>query len=144
MLLDLTRLQSRISDELEYHNSIILDDALYKDTDIRSLSPIDVDIIIARSSDSSYNMDLRIKGTMVLPCSLTLKDVNYPFDIKTEVKVSNDDENYDEYVKINQNNIDIIPIIWQNILLEIPLRVESEDVSDSIVSGEGWKLIREN
>lgn len=144
MLLDLTRLQSRISDELEYHNSIILDEALYKDTDIRSLSPIDVDIIIARSSDSSYNMDLRIKGTMVLPCSLTLKDVNYPFDIKTEVKVSNDDENYDEYVKINQNNIDIIPIIWQNILLEIPLRVESEDVSDSIVSGEGWKLIREN
>lgn len=144
MLLDLTRLQSRISDELEYHNSIILDEMLYKDTDIRSLSPIDVDIIIARSSDSSYNMDLRIKGTMVLPCSLTLKDVNYPFDIKTEVKVSNDDENYDEYVKINQNNIDIIPIIWQNILLEIPLRVESEDVSDSIVSGEGWKLIREN
>lgn len=144
MLLDLTRLQSRISDELEYHNSIILDEMLYKDTDIRSLSPIDVEITIARSSDLSYNMDLRIKGTMVLPCSLTLKDVNYPFDIKTEVKVSNDDENYDEYVKINQNNIDIIPIIWQNILLEIPLRVESEDVSDSIVSGEGWKLIREN
>ena len=144
MLLDLTRLQSRISDELEYHNSIILDEMLYKDTDIRSLSPIDVEITIVRSSDSSYNMDLRIKGTMVLPCSLTLKDVNYPFDIKTEVKVSNDDENYDEYVKINQNNIDIIPIIWQNILLEVPLRVESEDVSDSIVSGEGWKLIREN
>ena len=144
MLLDLTRLQNRISDELEYHNSIILDEMLYKDTDIRSLSPIDVEITIIRSSDSSYNMNLRIKGTMVLPCSLTLKDVNYPFDIKTEVKVSNDDENYDEYVKINQNNIDIIPIIWQNILLEIPLRVESEDVSDSIVSGEGWKLIREN
>lgn len=144
MLLDLTRLQSRISDELEYHNSIILDEMLYKDTDIRRLSPIDVEITIVRSSDSSYNMDLRIKGTMVLPCSLTLKDVHYPFDIKTEVKVSNDDENYDEYVKINQNNIDIIPIIWQNILLEIPLRVESEDVSDSIVSGEGWKLIREN
>lgn len=144
MLLDLTRLQSRISDELEYHNSIILDEMLYKDTDIRRLSPIDVEITIVRSSDSSYNMDLRIKGTMVLPCSLTLKDVDYPFDIKTEVKVSNDDENYDEYVKINQNNIDIIPIIWQNILLEIPLRVESEDVSDSIVSGEGWKLIREN
>ena len=144
MLLDLTRLQSRISDELEYHNSIILDEMLYKDTDIRSLSPIDVEITIVRSSDSSYNMDLRIKGTMVLPCSLTLKDVNYPFDIKTEVKVSNDNENYDEYVKINQNNIDIIPIIWQNILLEVPLRVESEDVSDSIVSGEGWKLIREN
>lgn len=144
MLLDLTRLQSRISDELEYHENIILDEELYKNTEIRSLSSIDVDIFITRFNDVSYNMDLNIKGTMILPCSLTLKDVSYPFDIKTEVKVSNNDENSDECVRINQNNIDIIPIIWQNILLEIPLRVVSEDVSDSILSGEGWKLVREN
>ena len=144
MLLDLTRLQSRISDELEYHENIILDEELYKNTEIRSLSSIDVDIFITRFDDVSYNMDLNIKGTMILPCSLTLKDVSYPFDIKTEVKVSNNDENSDECVRINQNNIDIIPIIWQNILLEIPLRVVSEDVSDSILSGEGWKLVREN
>lgn len=144
MLLDLTRLQSRISDELEYHENIILDEELYKNTEIRSLSSIDVDIFITRFDDVSYNMDLNIKGTMILPCSLTLKDVSYPFDIKTEVKVSNNDENSDECVRINQNNIDIIPIIWQNIILEIPLRVVSEDVSDSILSGEGWKLVREN
>lgn len=144
MLLDLTRLQNRMSDELEYHNNVILDEKLYKDTDIRSLSPIDVDILITRFDDSSYNMDLKIEGTMVIPCSLTLKDVSYPFSIKTEVKVSNNDENYEEYVKINQNNIDIIPIIWQNILLEIPLRVVSEDTNDFVVSGEGWKLVREN
>ena len=144
MLLDLTRLQSRISDELEYHENIILDEELYKNTEIRSLSSIDVDIFITRFDDVSYNMDLNIKGTMILPCSLTLKDVSYPFDIKTEVKVSNNDENSDECVRINQNNIYIIPIIWQNILLEIPLRVVSEDVSDSILSGEGWKLVREN
>ena len=47
-------------------------------------------------------------------------------------------------IKINQNYIDIIPIIWQNIVLEIPLRVVSEDVSDSVTSGDGWKLIRED
>lgn len=144
MLLDLTRLQSRISDELEYHENIILDEELYKNTEIRSLSSIDVDIFITRFDDVSYNMDLNIKGTMILPCSLTLKDVSYPFDIKTEVKVSNNDENSDECVRINQNNIDIIPIIWQNIVLEIPLRVVSEDISDSPVSGDGWKLIRED
>lgn len=144
MLLDLTRLQNRTTNELEYNNSIVLDESLYKDTDIRSLSPVDIAIVVRRTTDSSYIMNLKIKGTMILPCSLTLKDVSYPFDIETEVKVSNDDENDDEYVKINQNNIDIIPIIWQNILLEIPLRVVSEDVSDSLVSGEGWKLVREN
>ena len=88
-------------------------------------------------------MMLNIKGTMVLPCSITLKEVDYPFDINTEVKLSNDDEDFEEYVKIMQNNIDIISIIWQNIVLEIPLRVVSEDIDDSLTSGDGWKLIRE-
>jgi len=144
MLLDLTKLQNRKENELIFNEVITLDEEMYKDTDIRSLSPLDVSINIHRVTDSDYNMDLNIKGTMVLPCSVTLKDVNYPFEVKTEVKVSNNDENDEEYVKIMQNNIDIIPIIWQNIVLEIPLRVVSEDISDSPIEGDGWKLIRED
>ena len=144
MLLDLTKLQNRKENELIYNDVIVLDETLYKDTEIRILSPIDVSINIHRVTDFAYSMDLNIKGTMILPCSVTLKDVSYPFEVKTEVKVSNDDENDEEYVKIIQNNIDIIPIIWQNIVLEIPLRVVSEDISDSPVEGEGWKLIRED
>ena len=144
MLLDLTKLQNRKENELIFNEVITLDNELYKDTDIRELSPLDVSINIQRITDSAYNMDLYIKGEMTLPCSVTLKDVKYPFEVKTEVKVSNIDENDEEYVKIIQNNIDIIPIIWQNIVLEIPLRVVSEDVSDSPIEGEGWKLIRED
>ena len=144
MLLDLTKLQNRKTNELSYSDDVIIDESLYKETDIRSLSPVNVTIYIHRVTDSEYQMDMQIKGTMILPCSLTLKDVSYPFDIKTEVKLSNDNENDDECVKINQNYIDIIPIIWQNIVLEIPLKVVSEDISDSITSGDGWKLIRED
>lgn len=144
MLLDLTKLQNRKENELTFNEVISLDEELYKETDIRSLSPLDISINIHRVTDSDYSMDLNIKGTMILPCSVTLKDVNYPFEVKTELKVSNNDENDEEYVKIMQNNIDIIPIIWQNIVLEIPLRVVSEDISDSPVEGDGWKLIRED
>ena len=111
MLLDLTKLQNRKENELTFNEVITLEEELYKDTDIRSLSPLDVSINIHRVTDSDYSMDLNIKGTMVLPCSVTLKDVNYPFEVKTELKVSNNDENDEEYVKIMQNNIDIIPII---------------------------------
>lgn len=143
-MLDLTRLQNRLVNELEYNDTITLDKSLYENTDIRKLSPIDVSAYITRVTDSSYNMDLELKGTMVLPCAITLKDVIYPFDIKTEIKLSNDDEIDEEYVKINQNSIDIISIIWQNIVLEIPLRVLSEDIDDSPISGDGWKLIRED
>ena len=142
-MLDITRLQNRSLDELVYDDTVTLDSELYKDTDIIRLSPVNVHAVIKRITDSSYNMMLNIKGTMVLPCSITLKEVDYPFDINTEVKLSNDEEDFEEYVKIMQNNIDIISIIWQNIVLEIPLRVVSEDIDDSLTSGDGWKLIRE-
>ena len=48
------------------------------------------------------DMSLIIDGVMTLPCSVTLKDVLYPFHIETEVKISNDDENLEEYVKMNK------------------------------------------
>ena len=143
MFIDITRLQNRSTNEFLYKNTIVLDEALYKNTDIRKLSPVEVSADIKRITDTSYKMSLEIKGEMTLPCSITLNDVIYPFDIKTEVKLSNEDEEDEEYVKIIQNNIDIISIIWQNIVLEIPLRVVSEDIDDSLTSGDGWKLIRE-
>lgn len=144
MFIDITRLQNRSTNEFLYKNTIVLDEALYKNTDIRKLSPVEVSADIKRITDTSYKMSLEIKGEMTLPCSITLNDVIYPFDIKTEVKLSNEDEEDEEYVKIIQNNIDIISIIWQNIVLEIPLRVVSEDANNSPISGEGWKLIRED
>ena len=144
MFIDITRLQNRSTNEFLYKNTIVLDEALYKNTDIRKLSPVEVSADIKRITDTSYKMSLEIKGEMTLPCSITLNDVIYQFDIKTEVKLSNEDEEDEEYVKIIQNNIDIISIIWQNIVLEIPLRVVSEDANNSPVSGEGWKLIRED
>ena len=144
MFIDVTRLQNRSTNEFLYKNTIVLDETLYKNTDIRKLSPIEVSADIKRITDTSYKMSLEIKGEMTLSCSITLNDVIYPFDIKTEVKLSNEDEEDEEYVKIIQNNIDIISIIWQNIVLEIPLRVVSEDANNSPVSGEGWKLIRED
>lgn len=144
MLLDLTKLQTRKTDILEYNDLITLDESLYKDTDIIRLNPVNTNIVIKRVTDFSYDMHLKLTGVMVLPCSVTLKEVEYPFDIETDVKISNEDELDDECVRINQNSIDIIPIIWQNIVLEIPIKVVSEDAYDNEISGNGWKLIRED
>lgn len=140
-MLDLTKLQNRSVNELNYSDTITIDKSMYENTDVRNLSDVKVNAHIKRVTDSSYNMSLIIDGVMTLPCSVTLKDVLYPFHIETEVKISNDDENLEEYVKIIQNSIDILPIIWQNIALEIPLKVVSDDVSDTPTSGDGWKLV---
>ena len=47
-----------------------------------------------------------------------------------------------KYLEKDENSIDILPILWQNIVLEVPLRFTK--VNDlSKYNGDGWKLISE-
>ena len=90
------------------------------------------------TNNEGYTLYLNIKGKMVLPCSLTLEPVDYPFDIKL-------DENIDEFIensKKTQKTIDILPIIWENILMEIPMRIVNDN-EEVITKGDGWELITE-
>ena len=84
-----------------------------------------------------YLLNLNVKGEMVLSCSLTLEPVDYPFDIKIE-------ENLNEIIKKTQKTIDILPIIWENILMEIPMRVISPKSKNMKTKGEGWELITDS
>ncbi len=87
-----------------------------------------------------YFISLNIKGKMDLPCSLTLKPVDFPFNIIVEENLSEIDENF----KKTQKTIDILPIIWENILMEIPMKVISPDAKDMQTKGEGWELITDS
>ena len=73
--------------------------------------------------------NLHIEGTMTLPCAVTLDDVEYPFDYDSvEIFVLDADlyeEGEDEYL-VTGTTIELAPIIWQNILLQKPLRVGKE------------------
>ena len=42
-----------------------------------------------------------------------------------------------------ENTIDILPIIWENILMEIPMRVVSPNAKPEKLKGEGWQFITE-
>ena len=98
------------------------------------------EIYVKGSLTQEYQLDLNIKGEMILPCSLTLEPVNYPFDIKI-------DENLDEFIentKKTQKTIDILPIIWENILMEIPMKVISPNAKNMKTKGEGWELITDS
>ena len=84
-------------------------------------------------------IDITISGNMVLPCSVTLKPVDYPFschvcdDLATILK---------EIGQNLENTIDILPIIWENILVEKPLKVVSDQIDDIKLQGDGWKFIQ--
>ena len=77
---------------------------------------------------------------MVLPCAITLEDVNYPFCININEILSEWDLDDEKYIKIINNSIDIMPIIWENIVMEIPLKVVSKS-SKIKMEGDGWRFI---
>ena len=87
--------------------------------------------------DKNMHLTLNVKGIMVLPCSLTLEPTDYPFTVEIE-------ENLEELLensKKTQKTIDILPIIWENILMEIPIKVVNPNAKNMKTKGEGWELI---
>ena len=78
---------------------------------------------------------------MVMPCAITLKPTNYPYNIEINGSLS---EILNKNEEIFTNTLDIFPIIWENILMEIPMRVVSEGAEDLEIKGDGWRLVTDD
>jgi uncharacterized protein len=100
-------------------------------------------------SNHSVTFPLEIKGEMVLPCSRTLADVSYPFQIETaEMFKLHDwigfDDLDDEIHHLENDTLDLIPYIKQAILLEIPMQIFCEDMQGkALPKGNDWELLTE-
>ncbi len=130
MIIDIKDLNVNLKNNVEI--SIVHSFSELENTGINKLDNVSINGYI----NSNLDLHLLVRGIMVLPCSVSLKPVNYEFEVEI-------DEHLEENLKNNQNTIDIFPIIWENILMEIPLRIVSDDLSDVKTSGEGWKLVDE-
>lgn len=118
--------------------TIIDDKVIFPKEDITKAGMLDMDEVTVKGKlDENYYLTLNIKGKMILPCSLTLKPTDYPFDINVY-------ENVEEICKKNQKTIDILPIIWENILMEIPMKVVNPDSKNMKTKGDGWELIKDS
>ncbi len=107
----------------------------YEKTEIIALEPVKITGTLKRI-DQAILLEAEITGKMTIPDAVSLEPVKYPFSIKIE-------ENVEEKIKNNENTLAIIDILWENIVLEIPIRYsEVKDYSD--FSGDGWRLIEEN
>ena len=137
MKLDLNYL-NRFS-KLSVNENVILDNNYLENSEIRELKDINVSGIVEIDYEDNLCMDLKISGTMILPCAVTLVDVPYEFETEFESIVGN----FEEIYKNNKNTLEISNILWENIVLEIPIRVVSRGAEPSNTSGDGWELISE-
>ena len=143
MQYDLTRLNNNIvkSVKVDEVYSFTLDEL--KGTDLISLNDVKVEGEITKNSLGNIEVNLDVEGVMVLPCAITLKPVNYPFFININGEVNELMEDFEENSINFKNSIDILPIIWENILMEIPMRVISDEAKSGNInlSGDGWKFV---
>ncbi len=138
-MIDLSLLHSNTVEEIDISGDYELTPEYYKDTDIKDLNNIKVVGRIIRKENEEYELDdyiiCTITGEMIIPDSITLENVSYPFTIE-----------YDDFILENslknENLLDILGFLWENIVLEVPLQFTK--VSDlSKFHGDGWRLISE-
>lgn len=140
MKIDLTKMLYNGLYKLPIKGDIIIPKNMLNKTSIKDITPIKVEGFIY-DNNGEYELDIRINGIMTLLCARTLKKVNRQFDIQIDEII---DENSDNSLEIIQNSLDIFPIVWQNILVDVPLRVLAPDAKEEPISGDGWRLITED
>lgn len=140
MKIDLTKLIYNNLYKIPVEGEVIIPEEKLRGTDIKKISPVKVNGFII-NNEEELNLEINITGEMTLSCARTLKDVNYPFNIEINELIGENDENS---LEIIQNSLEIFPIIWQYILVDVPLKVLHPDAKEESLEGDGWRLITED
>jgi uncharacterized protein len=140
MIFDLIRLKNNVDKAIEINDDITFDEFDFSGTDLIDLKGVHVSGSLTKDSMDDICLYLSVSGVMVLPCAITLEEVPYNFSFVIDDKLENILEELKNDKKV-ENTIDILPIIWENILMEIPMRVVSPNAKLDKLSGDGWQFV---
>lgn len=136
MVINLGKILSGREDIILLDNNINFDDDYFTTSFILNLEQSRIIGEVRIDNDDSIILDIECFGIMTIEDSITLEPVNYKFSCKIH-------ENLDEMLEKSQNSLDITDILWQNIVLEVPIKyTEVKDFSK--FKGDGWKVINED
>lgn len=144
MIIDLGSLVTNLRESIDIDKSIDMSSVDLSNTSIRKLNNTYFKGKITRISDDTFSIVGILSGTMVLSDDITLEDVDYNYEIQIDENFGESTENSENNIEIVQNTIDILPFLWQNIIVEIPLKVVSDKNKDKTIEGNGWRLISED
>ncbi|NLC94725.1 MAG: DUF177 domain-containing protein [Bacilli bacterium] len=136
------------TEPFEINETVDFSEVAQTHREIRRISPVKI-TGTGKLSGTEVIFDLHISCDVVLPCALTLDDVNYHMEIDTieyfTFKEDAKEEDYDFDMNIVKGPvIELAPVIWQNIVVNIPLRVVSEHAYEKIKKeGADYKIFTE-
>lgn len=110
---------------------------------IRRLEHIHVAGKLFYEKDTDHVLaELTISGTMVVPCAITLEDVDYTFTTTTELVYGFNEENDPDVFVIQKDGLDLHEGVLNAILLEKPITLVKHGLK-SYPKGEGWEVTTE-
>lgn len=144
----LSQLQKHRSKDFPIDEIVNVDEVKEVEQSVRAVSPMHI-TGRADIDSTKVTFHLKINGHLVLPCSRTLVDVNYPIDVETTetfLLKGLDYETEEEVHQVKGDVIDLMPVIKEILVLEVPMQVFCEDVSSdegAPQSGKDWEVIHE-
>ena len=133
-MIDLTQLYLNI-EKLSLDGEYVIPKEVITDKRVFALDKVVLSDSYIENIDNELYINANITGKMKISDSVSLEEVWYPFDIKINEKI-------DDFIEKGEKHLDIILFLWQNIVLEVPLRYSVVD-DYSKYQGDGWKLVSE-
>ena len=136
MLIDLGPLYSHVVEKINVDTDVSYSKDEVSGTKIKDLVDVHVKGYFFLDSNNEVEANLDYSGTMILEDDISLEEVKYPFSAKISEKLEENQENFDK-------NLDLKEILWENIVLEIPLKFTKVSNLEEF-NGDGWCLVSEN
>ncbi len=131
MKIDLRKLYSLASVDVD--GTITFPEERLKSAGIIRLEDVSVHGKAIINYEDEIELNLDLSGKMYLPCAISLEEVEVPFATKIEEIIGENNINNNFY-------LDLSDILWENIVLEIPIKVVKEGVQLETSSGKGWSV----
>lgn len=126
---------------LEIHQQVDFDASYYKKTDILKLQNVYVNGSIKKNLNQDIYLDCQVAGTMMIPDARTLEPISHSFAFEIHERLDETNEQISEYLEKDKNILDIMGILWENIVLEVPIRKTTSE--NEVKQGDGWELVSE-
>ena len=117
MKIDLNELLYK--DKIEFEETLNYGKDFLENTDILKLDNVTVSGIIKKDYEENTIIEAEANGTMILTDAITLEEVPYPFQIEIE-----------EILENSLKTLDLMEFLWHYIVLEIPIRYTTSDISE--------------
>lgn len=117
MKIDLNELLYK--DNIEIEETINYDKDYLKNTDILKLDNVKISGNITKDYEENTVFTGNLEGVMYLKDAITLESVPYEFQVEIE-----------EILENSLKTLDLIEFLWHYIVLEIPIRYTTSDISE--------------